>query len=209
MSAFFFHDANFLFTAAVGIVLLLFLIELTSIIIGTSLLGIFDDIPDTETDIEASSSFLSTLVNGLALNRVPIMIWFILFLTLFASCGLLINALHALYIDGRYFSILESVPVSMIVALLLTGPSAKTLAKFLPTKKPIELCNEDFIGVVAEITIGVARSGTPAEAKLRDKYGHPHYLLVEPFEPNESFSKGEKVILVKKSSHSWLVTRYA
>ena len=48
MSTFFFHDANFLFSAAVGIVILFFIIECLGMLLGTSLLGLFDDLPDID-----------------------------------------------------------------------------------------------------------------------------------------------------------------
>ncbi|MBU2979723.1 OB-fold-containig protein [Alteromonas sp. C1M14] len=206
MSAFFFHDANFLFTAAIGIVVMLFLVELASIIIGTSILGVFDDIPDPEIDIDSPPK-LTTIVDALALNRLPIMIWFILFLSLFSFCGLLLNTFHAFVTQGRFFAVLVSVPIAMLAALFLTTRLGKMLAQLLPKKAPITFANEDFIGVVAQITIGIARPSVPAEVKLKDKHGQLHYLLVEPFDPNETFVKGDKVILVKKGDNCWFATR--
>jgi len=61
---------------------------------------------------------------------------------------------------------------------------------------------------VAEITIGKASRGNPAEAKFTDHYSQPHFVLVEPFEDEELFAQGERVILVQKKQHSWLATRY-
>ena len=82
------------------------------------------------------------------------------------------------------------------------------IAAVIPKFQTSAIQNDDFIGAVAHITIGIASKGNPAEAKFTDDYAQPHYVLVEPFEDNELFKQGERVILVKKTTHSWLATRY-
>ena len=207
MSVFLLNDANFLFTSALCIVVLLFLIEIAGLLFGTSLLGVFDDLPDLDADPEMLTG-LSALTNWLALDRLPVMIWFILFLTLFGIAGIGFNIAYTSYMKGLFIPPLINVPLSMIAALLLTGRLGGTLARLLPKNESSALSADEFEGAVAVITIGTAQAGSPAEAKFTDNYAQPHYVLVEPFEPHDIFITGDKVILVQKTKHSWLATRY-
>ena len=207
MSAFFFHDANFLFTAAIGIVVLLFTIEMLGMLFGASLLGVMDDLPDIEPDTEGFSG-ISTLTNWLSLDRLPLMIWLVLFLTCFGLSGYLINIGYSAYMDGRMTPPTLGVPAAIIISFILTGRFGGTLARILPKNESSALNNDDFVGAVGEITIGIARPGSPAEARFMDKFSQPHYMLVEPFESNDTFTRGDKIILIKKDINSWLATRY-
>lgn len=207
MSTFFFHDANFLFSAAVGIVILFFIIECLGMLLGTSLLGLFDDLPDIDGSADNLSG-LSSVTSWLSLDRLPVMIWFILLLTLFGLTGYLLNLTYASFFDGQFLSALVGVPIAVVIALPLTGRFGGALARLLPKNESSAMQSEEFVGAVAEITIGVARAGSAAEAKFSDKYGQSHYVLVEPFEANDTFTRGDKIILVKKNPQSWLATRY-
>ena len=207
MSTFFFHDANFLFSAAVGIVILFFIIECLGMLLGTSLLGLFDDLPDIDGSTDTVTG-LSSITSWLSLDRLPVMIWFILLLTLFGLTGYLLNLTYSSFFSGRYLSALVGVPIAMFIALPLTGRFGGALARLLPKNESSAMDTDSFVGTVAEITIGVARTGSPAEAKFPGRSGQVHYVLVEPFETEDTFTRGEKIILVKKNPQSWLATRY-
>ena len=55
-----------------------------------------------------------------------------------------------------------------------------------------------FIGRIAVVTLGKARVGSPAQAKLRDQHGQTHYVMVEPDQPGEEFPAGTDVLLVRQ-----------
>lgn len=62
-----------------------------------------------------------------------------------------------------------------------------------------EVVSEDaFIGRVAMLTLGEARQGHPAQARLRDGWGQTHYVLVEPDEKESTFKQGDHVLLVRR-----------
>jgi hypothetical protein len=50
----------------------------------------------------------------------------------------------------------------------------------------------------ALITAGVATLGNPAQAKLRDEHGQPHYVLVEPESAEVELPAGTTVILKRQ-----------
>jgi hypothetical protein len=54
------------------------------------------------------------------------------------------------------------------------------------------------VGRTAVITIGVARSDRPAEARTRDRFGRDRYLRIIPDLPDETLASGEEVLIVAK-----------
>ena len=61
-----------------------------------------------------------------------------------------------------------------------------------------ESSKESLVGRVATITLGTAKHGHPAEAKVKDQHDQTHYLMVEPDALEQEFAQGTKVLLVRK-----------
>lgn len=195
--------ANFWFSIALIAVFFVFILELISTIFGASFLGLGDDFAEVDGE-----GFLSTsLANWLNINKVPFLIYLVVLLTLFGLAGLMLNGLTASIFKITLPAAI-SVPLALIVGLFVAAKTVKIIASVLPSVESSAVNSEDFIGSVAEITIGKASRGNPAEAKFTDHYSQPHFVLVEPFEDEELFAQGERVILVQKNQHSWLATRY-
>jgi hypothetical protein len=68
----------------------------------------------------------------------------------------------------------------------------------MPKDETEAVAETSFIGRIAVITLGNASPGNPAEAKLRDKFGQTHYVMVEPDESDERFENGTQVVLVNQ-----------
>jgi len=198
-------DANYWFSVALATVAILFILELVGLIFGISLMGILDDIPSTSLDPDAGS-FLA-VGNWLNIDRIPLLIWLVLFLTVFGLLGFATNI-----ITHQVFTL--SLPVwttlllASIAGIAITSRLSVVIARILPKFQTSALDSDDFVGAIAHITIGRASKGNPAEAKFIDSFSQSHYVLVEPMEEKEMFKQGERVILVKKTPLSWLATRY-
>ena len=195
--------ANFWFSIALIAVFFVFILELVSTVFGASLLGLGDDFAELDGDGFLNTSF----ANWLNINKVPFLIYLIVLLTIFGLVGLIINGITASVLSSTLPTLL-SVSLAFFIGLLVTAKTVKIIAGVLPSVESSAVNSEDFIGSVAEITIGKASRGNPAEAKFTDHYSQPHFVLVEPFEDEELFAQGERVILVQKNQHSWLATRY-
>jgi hypothetical protein len=52
---------------------------------------------------------------------------------------------------------------------------------------------------VAVITLGKATKGKPAQAKLKDKFGTTHYIMVEPDLEDDTFLQGDPVLIVRQA----------
>lgn len=195
--------ANFWFSIALVVVLFLFVLEIISTLFGASILSMSDDVGEIE-----SEGFLGTeFANWLNINKVPFLVWLVILLIVFGLAGLILNG-----IAGAVFAFtlptLYSVPLAFVIGVSVTSKTAQFVAVLLPTVETSAITNDEFVGVVAEITIGKASKGNPAEAKFTDSYSQSHFVLVEPFEEEELFTQGERVILVQKNEHSWLAIRY-
>lgn len=195
--------ANFWFSIALFAVFLVFILELISTVFGVSLLGLGDDFAEFDGEGFLSTSFASWL----NINKVPFLVYLIVLMTFFGLSGLIINGLTASILNTTLPS-LVSVLLAFAIGLFITAKTVRLISNLLPSVESSALTSDDFLGSVAEITIGKASRGNPAEAKFTDHYSQPHFVLVEPFEDHEFFSQGERVILVQKNKHSWLATRY-
>ena len=206
MLSFLLDDANFWFSCALGIVIALFILEMAGMFFGVSLLGLVDDQAALDADTDTSSGF-TEFGSWLALDRLPLLVWLVLLLTTFGSAGLTFNFLSLTLLD-TYFARWLITLLAVIAGLFFTTRFGTFIARLLPKQESSATTADELVGTVGHITVGVARQNSPAEGKFIDAHGQPHYLLVEPFEPDEQFSQGEKILLIQKRDYRWLASRY-
>ena len=207
MLSFLLDDANFWFSCALGIVIALFILEMAGMFFGVSLLGLVDDQAALDADTDTSSGF-TEFGSWLALDRLPLLVWLVLLLTTFGSAGLTFNFLSLTLLD-TYFARWLITLLAVIAGLFFTTRFGTFIARLLPKQESSATTADELVGTVGHITVGVARQNSPAEGKFIDAHGQPHYLLVEPFEPDEQFSQGEKILLIQKRDYRWLASRYS
>ncbi|MDG6097529.1 DUF1449 family protein [Alteromonas sp. ZYF713] len=207
MLSFLLDDANFWFSCALGIVIALFILEMAGMFFGVSLLGLVDDQAALDADADTSSGF-TEFGSWLALDRVPLLVWLVLLLTTFGSAGLTFNFLSLTLLD-TYFARWLITLLAVVAGLFFTARFGTFIARLLPKQESSATTADELVGTVGHITVGVARQNSPAEGKFIDAHGQPHYLLVEPLEPDEQFSQGEKILLIQKRDYRWLASRYS
>ena len=207
MLSFLLDDANFWFSCALGIVIALFILEMAGMFFGVSLLGLVDDQAALDADADSSSGF-TEFGSWLALDRVPLLVWLVLLLTTFGTAGLTFNFLSLTLLD-TYFARWLITLLAVIAGLFFTTRFGTFIARLLPKQESSATTADELVGTVGHITVGVARQNSPAEGKFIDAHGQPHYLLVEPLEPDEQFSQGEKILLIQKRDYRWLASRYS
>ena len=207
MLSFLLDDANFWFSCALGIVIALFILEMAGMFFGVSLLGLIDDQAAVDADADTSSGF-TEFGSWLALDRVPLLVWLVLLLTTFGIAGLAFNFL-SLTLLNTYFARWLITLLAVVTGLFFTARFGIFIARLLPKQESSATTADELVGTVGHITVGVARQNSPAEGKFVDAHGQPHYLLVEPLEPDEQFSQGEKILLIQKRDYRWLASRYS
>ncbi|MBL1276943.1 MAG: YqiJ family protein [Ectothiorhodospiraceae bacterium] len=194
-------DGNGPFFVALLVMLIITVLEIASMLLGTSLSGLVDSfLPDMDASVDAdiqSPSGLGMVFGWLGLGRVPALILLIIFLSLFGVLGILAQ----LSVNSITGALLPAWMVSAGVLLLtmpVMGTFARIFGKWLPKDESSAVSESSFIGVKATITIGTSRRGMPAKARLKDDFGQDHYVMVEPLDDGVEFPAQSDIVLMKQ-----------
>lgn len=174
------------------------------------LLGFFDFDLDLDTDGDGAISAgpVDGLLTLLGLGKVPLTIWLVVFLFLFAGIGLGIQELAESFTGAPLDAWLAGV-LAGGAALPVTGMIARPLGRILPQDESTAVNPQALVGRRAEITDGVARSGSPARARVRDIHGQAHHVMVEPHEEASELYAGDEVLLVRREGNTFYATALA
>ncbi len=156
---------------------------------------------DVDTDIAdtGSSTALSSVLGFFGIGTVPFLVVLVAFLTCFGFVGLATQYLFST-ITGAYLPATVAAMPALVIGSSLSGRIAVFFGKLIPAVETDAVSSESFVGRVAEITLGTAREGEPARARLRDAKGHSHRVLVEPDLPGQTLPQGTRVLLVSRNS---------
>ena len=169
---------------------------------------------DVEIEVDAdvadgleASGFMDGFMTLLGLGKVPFLIWLSMLLFVFALVGVggqaLINGL-----TGAPFSAGIAAVLAAGVALPLNGLLARPVGKLFPDDLTTAVSLESLVRRDAVIQTGTARASSPARAKVKDAYGHPHYVMVEPHDASAELTEGETVMLVRREGELFFGVRY-
>ncbi len=209
MIEFILADINIGFAVALCSVLALAILEGIGMLIGLSMVNLLDHISpiDLDVDTDIPMGGLTPLLGWLCLNRLPLLIWLVLFLTSFGMTGYTLN-----YILLNNFTVILpeflTYGLSFMLSLYATHHIGVPLSRLLPKNESSAISNNSFNGLIATITIGTAKQDSPAEASLIDSFNQKHYVLVIPDNDNEEFNKGQQVVLVEKKKSFWLAIKF-
>jgi hypothetical protein len=182
-------DENIVFAAALVLMIALGLLQLIGF-------GGFDSDIDMDADVDGTG-VAGGLLSFLGGGRLPFMILLVLFLMIFGLTGFA-GQQFVQSLTGGLLSPFLAVTGALLVALPVTGLLSKPLARILPGDETTAVSIDDLTGRRAIIDIGTARPGYPARAKVKDRHGHGHALMVEPDNEDGIFVTGEEVLLVRR-----------
>ncbi|MDX5300421.1 MAG: YqiJ family protein [Gammaproteobacteria bacterium] len=205
---------NTAFTVALLVMLMLAVLEAASLLLGGGLAQVVDRLlPDLDGAPDpgggaAQGWGLSQLLGWLRQGELPLLMVLVVFLTVFGLLGLGVQAL-ALQLGGSLLpGWLITVPV-LLGALPLVRRLSRVLSRILPNDETTAVSADSLIGREAFITLGTASPGMPAEAKVRDQFGHTHYVMVEPSLGETLFVQGTAVLLVERRGGVYRAVRCA
>ncbi len=198
---------NKIFVIALAVMLLIALIEGVASLMGAGLSGMIESIfPDLDGGVDldidldgpqtnppAFTKFLSWLRVG----EVPVLMLLVVFLTVFGLIGLATQS-AARGALGFYLPQWLVVAAVVLVSLPVVRVLGGLLAMVMPKDETTAVNESSFVGRIATITLGKARSGSPAQAKLRDEHGQAHYVMVEPDSPDLELAEGAKVLITER-----------
>ncbi|ACA85376.1 YqiJ family protein [Shewanella woodyi] len=209
MVEFLFAQANLPFSISLSFVLLLGIFEALSLVLGYSLVGAMDDWAPIDLDVDAdgSASGFTGVSGWLCLNRLPLLIWFVLVLVSFSITGYTSNFLSLLLTDQPLPQI-----ISLPIALILTAFSCRyvgaAVAKVLPKNESTAVSIDTLLGSIGTVTLGCAIKGNPSEALVKDQHQQKHYVLVEPEVAGVEFQTGTQVVLLKREGTVWSAAKF-
>lgn len=207
MATWLLSGVNLWFGAAIAIVSAIFVLEIGCIMTGKKSMGVLFTTPILRTYTRPSlhtPRYFSHLVRWVGLVNMPIMQWLTLFLTLFAIAGYTVSLLVAKLLPAIHTCsfILPLTTTLACIGCSLSNQSLATLLHGAPSTFSKANC-----GYAAQITVGEARVGNPAEGRFIDCEYQIRYILIEPEDAQYTFSPGDIVILVRPSPPYWLAKR--
>jgi membrane protein implicated in regulation of membrane protease activity len=192
---------NLPFVVALLIVAMLGLIEVLGMLTGFSASGMLDEWFDPSAsdaaDVAGYSTALDRFLGWLHFGKVPALILIATFLLVFGVVGLsvqmLVHAVSTFTVPAWLLA-----PLAMFPAVAGTRMFGGFFARALPRDETQSISQDELVGRVATIVLGEARPGSAAQAKVRDRFGRQHYVLVEPDEAEAVFAQGSIVLLVSR-----------
>lgn len=216
-------EQNLPFSVALAVMFGIAILEGVMTVIGFGLSNAIESaLPDHDFDAQAdfhptgevhgdvhgeigSQSAFSRLLSWFRVGKVPVLMLFVVFLTAFGLIGLAVQG----FIHGVSGSMLPA-SIASIPAFLLALPVVRLMGSIIATIMPqdeTEAVGRDaLIGRVAIITLGSARQGHAAEARVQDMHGTNHYVMVEP-DLDEEFKRGDQVLLVRDDGSTFSVIK--
>ena len=199
------HPSNLIFSICLSLMFLLGLLELILLVLGGGSQGLLDQFlpddlsstKDVDIALDADQGWLNALLDWLFIGRVPLLVWLIIFLTLYSLSGFILQSILQTWTES-YWSAWIMAPLCLVLSMPMIRYSAMLIAKILPQDETTAIYSEELIGRTALIILGEAKVNSPAQARVQDRFGQTHYVLVEP-ETDLHFSQGQEVILTQKT----------
>ncbi len=180
---------NLPFSVALAIVFGIALLEGITSLFGAGLSGLLETLlPDLKVGVDTDER---------KIRRIPILMRLIIFLTAFGLIGFGAQSTAYHIIATLLPAWLASIP-AIVIALLILKVMGGLLERLIPTNETEAVSEKSFIGRIAIVTLGTATKGSAAQAKLKDEYGYPHYIMVEPDTDREAFKQGDEVLLIQQ-----------
>lgn len=203
---------NMPFSVALTIFVLLGLIEVITAGAADSIFeGIFPDLDvdldvdldagldaDIDVDVETDIPVFTRLVGWVRVKNVPMLVLLVVFLFLFAVSGYFVQGLFKSPTGILLPAWLASIP-AFVVAFPITRGLCTLLGRYVLEEHTSAVKTRDLVGRVGHITTGTATLETPAEARVEDSYGQPHYVFVTPKEGE--LKSQQKIVLVRKDGN--------
>jgi hypothetical protein len=174
-------------------------IELLTMIVGFSISELIGKDFALETESHSAIGGLFLWINA---GRLPLLILLILALGVFAIAGFLLQAVA--------HSIGTAVPVTLaaLAAVAISLPAIRVtsrgIARIIPRDETYVVDEADFIGHVAEVSIGPLDQGLPGRVRLKDVFGNWHSVAARASPESTPLPVGASVLLVDRDAKCFI-----
>ena len=187
------------FAVAAAIMMALGGIELLAMLIGFSIGEMFGK--EVAVDVD-SGDWLGGLFLWVNAGRLPLLILIVLALGIFAMAGFLLQGIA----HGVGFSIPPLIASLAAVGLSLPAirVTSRGIAQIIPRDETYVVDNNDFVGHIAEVSIGPLDQGLPGRVRLKDVHGNWHSLVARASPESTPLPVGASVLLVDRDAKSFI-----
>jgi len=150
--------------------------------------------PDMDIDVDARAGLLDWLGLG---SELPILIWLTSLLGCFTVAGVAIQQV-ATAVAGAPLGWGLATGGALVAGVAANTLVANGLARILPGFETTVISTDELLrsrGVVLE---GTARRGAPARAKVVDRHGQAHFVMIEPHDDADTIPAGTTALLVRR-----------
>jgi hypothetical protein len=201
MLKFLLDPGNLPFTVALGVMVGLAVMEAVSALLGFGISELADHAIDFDVDAPDADGFsFGDALAWLHVGTVPLLVLLIIFLTTFGLTGLAVQSAANLRLSPWVASIPAFV-AGLAGMRVIGGFAGRVLIKDETTA----VSQDSLLGHVGTITLGATSKGSPSQAKLKDKHGQTHYVLIEPLRDGDTFNTGDNVMLVQRDGPKYYV----
>ena len=197
-----FEPHNWPFLIALGLLAVIAVLQVTGVSEAIEGAGEFD-----APDGLDGGSLGDGLTGLLGLGRVPLLIWLAMLLFVFAATGVVGQAVLASML-GAPLSAGWAALAAGGAAVPLNAVAVRPLAAIMPKDETTAIGLDELVRRDAEIQIGTARPGSPARAKVIDRHGQSHFVMVEPNDITTQLNAGDTVLLVRREGQTFYGVHY-
>lgn len=149
---------------------------------------------DAPIDAEAE---VGGALDWLGLGRLPFIAFLVVLLATFGIIGLVAQQV-AVVVSGDTMRPLLAVPIATLLAFPTTAMASRGLAAILPRDESSAVHVQELVGRTGIVVTGTATAGSPARARISDRHGHPHHMMIEPAHPDDRLVEGQRVLLTDR-----------
>lgn len=144
------------------------------------------------------------LLDWLGLGDLPILVWLTSLLACFSVIGIAGQQVATAVLGAPMPALLAS-GAAAVGGLLLNSVAASGLARIIPGFESTAISSSDLVRLRGTVLEGSASRGHPARAKVVDRHGQAHYVMVEPHDDDAVIAQGETGLLVRREGALFFV----
>jgi hypothetical protein len=149
---------------------------------------------DLDGDVDTDGGFFTWIGLG---GEVPILIWLTSLLACFTIVGIALQQ-GATALAGAPLFWGLACGLALVSGAMLNTIAVNALVRIMPGFETTAISTDDLLRARGTILEGTARRGSPARAKVIDRYGQAHYVMVEPHDDAAAIASGETALLVRR-----------
>ena len=128
---------------------------------------------------------------------LPILIWLTSLLGCFTLAGIVIQQ-GATALTGAPLVAGLASGAALLAGGFVNIFAARGLARVMPGYESSVVSTDDLLRLRGRVLEGTARRGHPARAKIVDRHGQAHVVMVEPHEDGDALAAGSTALIVRR-----------